>query len=350
MRVVVTGASGNVGTALLRALAREERVESIVGIARRRPELRAPKTEWLPLDITRAELTGPFAGADAVVHLAWLIQPGRDHALTRAVNVDGSERVFRAAAEAGVPALIHASSVGTYAPASKERRQDESWPTTGIASSFYSHQKAECERALDALETGFPDLRVVRLRPGLVFQRNAATEIRRLFAGPFLPRSLVDRRLIPVVPDVPGLVLQAVHADDLADAYRRTIVDPRARGAYNIAAEPVLDPGELARLLGARPVPFSAPLLRRLAALAFVLRLWPTEPGWLDLALGVPVMDTTRAREELGWSAEKSAGGALLELLEGIRDGAGDQTPPLDPATSGRGRIHEFTTGVGARP
>jgi uncharacterized protein YbjT (DUF2867 family) len=46
MRVVVTGASGNVGTSLLRALAEEDSVEEVLGLARRRPSREFAKTEW----------------------------------------------------------------------------------------------------------------------------------------------------------------------------------------------------------------------------------------------------------------------------------------------------------------
>ena len=102
MRVVVTGASGNVGTSLLRALAADELVESVVGISRRRPQAVFPKTTWVQADVSRDALEPHMSGADAVVHLAWLIQPGRDKQQLREVNVDGSARVFRAVAAAGV--------------------------------------------------------------------------------------------------------------------------------------------------------------------------------------------------------------------------------------------------------
>src|SRR5262249_31995183 len=151
-------------------------------------------------------------GADVVVHLAWLIQPSRDDRLLHAVNVDGSRRVFEAAARAGVGALVHASSVGTYAPGPKDRAVDESWPATALSTLFYSRHKAECERLLALLEREHPGMRVVRLRPGLIFKREAATGIRRLFAGPLLPGTLLRRELIPVVPDVPRLRFQAVHS------------------------------------------------------------------------------------------------------------------------------------------
>lgn len=165
-----------------------------------------------------------FRGADAVVHLAWLIQPGRDELVTSRVNLSGSRRVFAAAVEAKVPSLVYASSVGAYSRGPKDRKVDESWPTEGIVSSFYSRHKSAVERDLDRFVSEQPQMRVVRLRPGLIFQRSAATEIRRLFAGPFLPASLLHTRLAPIAPDVAGLRFQAVHADDVGDAYRRAVL------------------------------------------------------------------------------------------------------------------------------
>lgn len=349
MRVVVVGASGNVGTSVLRALADEPVVDSVLGLARRVPNADFPKTEWREADIVRSPLRPHFQGADAVIHLAWLIQPGRDKETLRAVNVDGSARVFAAAAAAGVPAVVYASSIGAYAPGPKDRGVDESWPTTGISSSFYARHKAEVERLLDRFEDEHPNTRVVRLRPGLIFKRDAASGIRRLFAGPFLPNFLVQRRLIPIVPSHPRLVFQAVHSYDVADAYRLATVRDDVHGAFNVAADPVLDPTELGRILGARPVPVPGALLRGGAALSYRLRLQPSEPGWVDMAFAVPVMDTTRARTELGWQPQRTSGEALLDLLEGMRAGAGLDTPPLEPGGAGPLRAREVASGVGAR-
>jgi nucleoside-diphosphate-sugar epimerase len=283
------------------------------------------------------------------VHLAWAIQPARDQETVRAINVDGSRRVFEAAAAAGVATLVYASSVGAYGPGPKDRRVDESWPTTGISTSFYSRHKAEVERQLDRVERAHPELRSVRLRPGLIFKREAASEIRRLFAGPLLPGSLLRRGLIPVVPQVERLVAQAVHADDVAEAYRLAIVNGDARGAYNVAAEPPLDASVAARIFGARTVPLPAGVLRAVADASFRLRLQPSEPGWLDMGLQTPLMDAGRAREQLGWEPSTSAVDALLELLDGMRSGAGIETPPLEPGGAGPGRLREFASGVGAR-
>jgi nucleoside-diphosphate-sugar epimerase len=346
MHVVVIGASGNVGTSVLAALADEPAVTSILGIARRRPNATFPKTAWATADVSNDDLAPHLAGADAVVHLAWLIQPSHDAQALYRTNVLGSERVFRAVADARVPALVYASSVGAYSPGPKDRAVDESWPTGGVESSFYSRHKADTERMLDRLETEHPSLRVVRMRPGFIFKREAASGIRRLFAGPLLPSRLVHPALLPLVPDDPRLRFQAVHSLDVGDAYRRAIVRD-VRGAFNLAADPILDPVELARILGARRVRLGPGVLRAAAATTWHLRLQPTPSGWIDLAFAVPILDTTRAREELGWTPRYTSEEALLEVLDGIRHRAGIDTPPLAPGSGGPLRLKELRSRVG---
>ncbi|MGC1165897.1 MAG: NAD-dependent epimerase/dehydratase family protein [Solirubrobacterales bacterium] len=348
MRVVVTGATGNVGTSVLDALGAEPAVSEVVGLARRRPDLAKEKVRWVEGDITTAELAPLFDGVDAVVHLAWAIQPSHDEPAMEQINVRGSERVFNAVAAARVSTLVHASSVGAYSPGPKESQVDESWPTGGIPSSAYSRHKVRVERLLDRFEAENPEARVVRMRPGLIFKSEAASEIRRFFIGPLLPGFLVRPRLIPVVPRVPRLRFQAVHADDVGDAYRRALVDD-VSGAFNLAAEPEIGPEELGEMLGARPLAMPARALRRAADLSWRLHLQPADAGWIDLALGVPMMDPSRANEELGWHPAKTSLDALADLLRGIRHGEGGPTPPLDPHAGGPMRVGEFASGVGQR-
>jgi nucleoside-diphosphate-sugar epimerase len=348
MRVVVVGATGNVGTSVLRSLVDEERVASVLGLARRVPNFSMPKVEWAEADVTRDDFAPHLRDADAVVLLSWLIQPSRDLNKPWMVNVEGTMRVARAAKDAGITALLYASSVGTYSPGPKDRRVDESWPTGGVAGSYYARQKAEVERRLDRFEAENPRMRVVKMRPGLVFKREAAQAIRRLFAGPFFPGFLAHTRLINLVPEVAGLRSQVVHSHDVGEAFRLALVND-VRGAFNLAAEPPLDAAEIGGILEARSFSLPANVLRTGANISWRLRLQPVPPDWLDLSLNIPLMDATRAREELGWTPQHSAGGALLDLLEGLRTGAGLETPVLSPKTSGRGRVHEIETGVGKR-
>ena len=330
MRVVVTGASGNVGTSVLDALVAEPAVDSVVALARRLPALEVPKVSWVSTDVSRDDLDRHFRGADVVVHLAWLIQPSHREDVMEPTNVEGSARVFDAVARTGVPALVYASSVGAYSPGPKDRPVDESWPTDGLPSSFYSRHKAAVERLLDGFEETHPEVRVVRFRKALIFKREAAWGVRKLFLGRLVPGAFLRPGRIVAVPRHPRLVFQAVHSRDVAEAYRLAIVGD-AQGPFNIAADPVLDGDELARALGSRAVPVPGPLLRAAADVSWRLHLQPTPPGWVDLALNVPLLDTTRARTELGWRPTISAGDALRELLEAVADGAHSPTPPLRP-------------------
>jgi nucleoside-diphosphate-sugar epimerase len=338
MRIVVVGASGNAGTALLRRLRREPDVE-IAGVSRRPPgQAGRPVDEpydmvdWHACDIGLSgaadRLEKIFTGADAVVHLAWQIQPSHDQAVLRRTNFDGSRAVVQATIAAGVPALVYASSVGTYAPGPKDRFVDETWPTTGVPGSAYSRDKADVERLLDEAESEQPALRVVRLRPGLMFQRDAGTEITRYFVGPFVPVSLLRFGRLPLVPNHPGLRVQAVHTDDAADAYARAILGD-ARGAFNVAAEPVLTPQLIASAFHGRTVPVPGALLRAGADLTWRARLQPVDRGWVDLGLHAPLMATGRAERELGWRPTVDALAALRELFDGMARGGHAASPPM---------------------
>jgi UDP-glucose 4-epimerase len=347
MKVIVTGATGNVGTSTVKALSESQRVDEIVALARRKPILELPKTSWLEADVLTADLKQIFTGADAIVHLAWAIQPSRDEGTLERINVEGSRRVFEAAGAAGVPKLVYASSVGAYSQGPKDREVDESWPTEGTATSFYSRHKVAVERQLDRFEVDNPRARVVRLRPALIFKAEAATEIRRLFIGPFLAGFILRRGLLLALPRVERLRFQAVHAEDVGRAYLRAVLDD-VSGAFNIAADPPLSTGELAERLGVRSFPVSPRVVRRLADLSWRMRLQPTPPGWLDMALNMPMMSSDRALTELGWKPRYSSVEALEELLEGLRAGHGDRTPPLEADSAGA-RLGDLKTGVGAR-
>ncbi|NJQ06404.1 NAD-dependent epimerase/dehydratase family protein [Streptomyces lonarensis] len=355
LRVVVVGATGNIGSAVVEALGRDDRIGSVLGIARRPTSWRPAGTDWETADIgahgSVPDLVDAFRGADVVIHTAWLIQPSRDTAVTWATNVLGTARVLRAVALAEVPALLYASSVAAYSPRRPGERPapaDENHPTHGWPTVAYSREKAYVERLLDVFELRNPGTRVVRMRPGFVFRRAAAMEQRRLFAGPLVPHRLVRSALVPAVPLVPGVVLQTVHARDVADGFLRAALRQEARGAYNLAAEPPLTTADFAALFDAPAprVPYRA--VRAAQALAYRARAVPSPPQLLDALRRLPVMSTERARSELGWRPTVGAADAVAEMLAGLRDAAGGPTAPLRERVPG-GRAREVATGVGRR-
>ncbi|MFC4397490.1 NAD-dependent epimerase/dehydratase family protein [Arthrobacter sedimenti] len=340
MRIAITGASGNAGTALLRnlqgQLARKPGSLQLVGISRRLPDTSQEPyvgVQWHTLDVgleqDRPKLENALLGVDAVVHLAWQIQPNHNLDLLHRTNVTGTKNLLEAAARAGVKQVVCASSVGAYSKAGKDPRRDETWPATGMAGSHYSRHKAEQERLLDEFAAAHPDISVARLRPGLIFQGRAGSEIGRYFLGHVFPRLVPRKPWLPLLPAPDNLVFQAVHADDVAEAYWRA-VDQRASGAFNIAAEPVLNPQELARILGAKrilPVPMR--LLHAVVALTWRARIQPTDSGWVEMAAGAPIMDTSRARRILGWEPKVSSIDAVKELLQGMGTGEGAAPSPV---------------------
>jgi nucleoside-diphosphate-sugar epimerase len=316
--VAVTGASGNVGTAVVDALAQRSDVGRIVGVVRRPPAWRADRVRWQALDIAEDGLADAFRGCDVVMHLAWRIQPGRDRDALWRTNVLGTARVLDAVATAGVPRLVHASSVGAYSPAPADGIVDESWPTHGIPQLDYSWQKAYVERMLDAF-AATQATRVARIRPALVFRHDVAHEIRRLFLGRWIPTRLLgpglERWLDGIAPR-----FQVVHSLDVADAFVLAAFSD-ATGAFNVAAEP---------LIGASRVPdWAVPVAHDIGALASALHLVAAVPGWIDLGLRAPIMSTVRARDTLGWTPRYSAGATLSELLRGFHADADFPTPPL---------------------
>jgi UDP-glucose 4-epimerase len=323
VRVAITGASGNVGTSVVELLSADPEVEAIVGITRRRPSWQPPKTRWDIVDIATADLDAPFRDVDAVIHLAWLIQPSRDPRAMWATNVVGTRRVLEAVTRVGVRRLITVSSIGAYSPAPAGLVVDESWPTDGVPESTYSWQKALQERMLATLGETAPACHSVVLRPALIFKRSAAREIRNLFIGHLLPR-----RLLPVdaaarlIADHSPLPFQCVHTDDVAMAIRSALTADAA-GAFNLAADGVLGTSGAHREGWSRAV-------RPAVAAAWRARLVPVDPGWIRLAAAVPLLSTERARAELGWRPSRGAADVVRELLAGIRSDAHFATPPLE--------------------
>ncbi len=336
MRVVVVGATGNIGSAVLTRLQKERTVTEIVGVSRRMPTASvAPYSgvTWHQLDIgestAAARLAGIFAGADAVIHLAWALQPNHDEECLWRTNVTGTKNVLAAASAARVGQLAYPSSVAAYSPGPKTRRVDESWPTGGVPSSHYSRHKAINERALDRFEEENPGIVVTRLRPGFVFSRDAATEVAGLFVGKVVPLGWLRFVPVPFVPLPRQFVAQIVHSSDVADAFWRAL-DRSAAGAFNIAAEPVIDGKAVASVLNAKWVPVRLRLARAVAAVTWKLRLQNSDPGWIDLGALVPIMSTERARRELGWEPSVSSTDALAEILTGVAEHARvDASPQL---------------------
>jgi UDP-glucose 4-epimerase len=345
MRIAITGATGNVGSALTTALLHDG--HEVVGIVRRPPPAWVGDgVTWVSADLSRdceAALVTAFTGADAVVHLVWGFQPSHHLSYLEELGVGGTRRVLRAVAAAGVPHLLHQSSIGAYSPRRNRSPVAEDWPTEGIPGSPYSRHKVAAERLLDDFGRDHPEIVVTRTRPGIIGQRAAASSQLRYFVPSLVPAAALS--WIPVLPLDARLALPVVHADDVAEAIRLALV-ARVGGGLNLASGAPLGASDVADVLGARHVPVPAPVLRAAVSAAWHLRLQQVDPGWVDLAFQVPVLDSARARAELGWSPRVGPRETLQEIVTGMRERAYGDTPALRARSVRDGLTKAFRDGT----
>jgi UDP-glucose 4-epimerase len=315
LTVAVTGPTGDIGRALLRALEREVRVGKVLGMARRPfdpASLGLAKTEYRRGDVLDPRAVRRLViAADVVVHLAFIIVGGTDQ--TRRINLEGSRLVFaQAAAAKRVRRLVYTSSVAAYGfHPENPLPLTEDVPVRGSDAFYYSAQKAELEGALRTIVDA-SDLDAYVFRPSIVAGADALALIEQI------PAVLRHLPLGPVVPD-PGVPFQLVHADDVAAALVAAICGDGRPGTYNLAGPGELRARDLARALGWPSVPIPG-FAATLAAEATRLPLTPAKLKWVN-ALRVPVlMDASAAREGLGWAPRHSAAEVLEQTVAAARE------------------------------
>jgi len=312
MIVAVTGPTGDIGRALLRRLDADPLVTKVLGMARRPFDPAShglEKTEYRQGDVLDRDAVQALAGeADVLVHLAFIIVGGREE--TRSVNLEGSRNVFEAAR--GVKRLVYTSSVAAYGFHSENPQPlTEDVPARGSDAHYYSAQKAELEATLrEALEGGGTETYV--LRPCIVAGGDALALVEAF------PSLLRKSPVGPVLPD-PGTPFQLVHSEDVALALAAAVRGEGEPGIYNLAGAGAISVADLARAFGWHSLPVPRAGVAATAVVTGKLPLMPPQVSWLN-ALRVPVvMDTTRAREQLGWQPQHDTQAVLADTARSAR-------------------------------
>jgi len=320
LTVAVTGPTGDIGISAVTALEREPAVDRILGTARRPfdPASRGwVKTSYHQGDILDREAVDSLvAQADVVVHLAFIIMGSRDESAR--INLQGARNVFEASVRCARPRrLVYASSVAAYGyHADNPVPLTEDVPARGSSEHYYSAQKAECEALLTDISND-SSLEVYILRPCVVAGPKARALARSMpwnrLPGPIRAMAKMVPMLKPVVPD-PGFPLQLVHHDDVAAAIALAATAPTPPGSYNIAGDGIVSVGDVAKALGGRPVQVPAAAASAASAAVSRLPFVPSILEWLHVARTSVVMDTAKAKKELGWQPVHSSAETLAAL------------------------------------
>lgn len=326
LTVAVTGPTGTFGFGLLPLLQAEPRVARVVGIARRAFDPTAhgwPKLTYRQGDVRDVDaLREAFAGADVVVHLAFMITGTASAQTIRQINVDGTLNALRAARDAGARRFVYASSVAAYGfHPDNPVGMTEEWPTRPADRLFYAREKAELEQLLaEEADAAGPELYL--LRPPIVLGPHAAGA-KGALPGPVSAGSrqllaLIGRLPIPVPMLAPSVPLQFIHEADVGRALLACVLRAGPPGAYNIAADGVLTGADIVRELGLAPIPLPGRVVHAAARAAMSLPRIPGAPpaaDWVEALSHPAIMDTAKARRELHWSPRYTAVQALRETL-----------------------------------
>lgn len=328
LEVAVTGPTGEIGKPLMAELEKRDEVGSVVGMARRAfdPSFEGwDKCTYRRGDILdRGALAALFDGADVAVHLAFAIFGDREEA--RKINLEGTRNAFETAIKAGVKRLVYASSVAAYGfhPDNPQPLTEEV-PAWGSESFYYSQQKAELEDLLDELLPG-SGVEAYVFRPCIVAGPRATMLIEQTVEAvrvgdplPLVRKGLQRLPLVtPVLPD-PGVPIQLVHHDDVARAMAAAICGDGPPGVYNLAGEGEVRVRDIARALGWRWVPVPRPAVGLGTALARRLSFASPKLEWAIAADTPVLMDTAKARRELGWEPRHPASQTLQETVAGAK-------------------------------
>ena len=325
--VAVTGPTGTFGFGLLPLLQVDDRISLVVGIARR--PFDPSEHGWTKMEYRRGDVREPdvlrdaFTGVDVVVHLAFLITGNASRQTIRAINLEGTLNAFRAAASSGVRRFVYASSVAAYGfHRDNPVGMTEEWPARPADRLFYAQEKAELEQLLRQEAERSPELGLYLLRPPIVLGPHAAgakTTVPAPVAGTGRTvLELLRRAPIPAPVIVPDLQLQLIHEEDVGQALLLCAVGAGPPGAYNVAGDGVVSGADIARELGLTPVPIPARFVQgtaRLAAALPVPSFLPPAMEWVEAASHPAIMDTTKAREQLGWKPRHTALQALRDTV-----------------------------------
>jgi len=297
VRYLITGGSGYIGGRLIDELSAREETELIVIVDVSPPKRQWPKTQFVKGDVRDRNATRELLKqhkVDALVHLAFILDPIHDEAKMYDVDVNGTQATLWAASEAGIKQVLVTSSASAYgAWPDNPKPIAEDWPVRGQPDFSYARDKAEADRVCQLWAAEHPDAVMTIVRPCIVLGPNVDNYIvRGWLKAPFLP-----------VIDGHDEDFQLVHEDDVVSALI-ALLDAKAPGAFNLAGDGTMTWRQSAELIGQRVREISLKGMRRFAGAIWRLHLPNADAPAGNIAfLRYPwVVSTEKLKAETGWS------------------------------------------------
>ncbi len=299
MRYLITGGSGYIGGRLTEILVGRDETELIVNVDVRAPAVPWPKVEFVQGDVRdRERIRGLLADReiDAIVHLAFVLNPIHDEARMYDIDVNGTAAVLEAASAAGTGQVLVASSATAYgAWPDSPRPIAEDQPVRGAPDFSYARDKAEIDRLCQLWAVQNPDRVMTIVRPCIVFGPNVDN---------YIIRSLENYPYMPVLDGVDE-ELQLVHEDDVVSALIG-LLDAKAEGPFNVAGDGTMTWGDCARLIGTKTREISFRTQYRIARLMWKLHFPRVDapPGNLHFVRHHWLVSTEKLKATTGWAPQ----------------------------------------------
>lgn len=306
-RVLVTGGAGFLGSHVAAAMVERPDVETVVAGDVRPPEHPLEGVLYDECDVTRPSGLVPLLQRheiDVVVHLAAIVNPGRDHDLEYRVDVEGSRHVLEACVTAGVRRIVVSSSGAAYGyHADSPEWLRESDPLRGNDEFPYARHKRLVEEMLAEYRAEHPALEQVVFRIGTILGPTVRNQITALWDGP----ALLGVR----GSDSPFVF---VWVDDVAAAMARAATDGPA-GIYNVAGDGRVTVREIARRLGKPVIAVPAGLLAFGLRVGRMLRLTVHGPEQVGFLRHRPVLANDALKRDFGFTPAKTSADAFESYL-----------------------------------
>ena len=300
MKYVITGGSGYIGSRLVELLSAREDTERIVITDLRPPRVPWPKTTYLEMDVRDRRMGSLLAAEepDALVHLAFVLNPLRDEHAMYDIDVNGTQNVLDGASNAGIEHVLVASSTTAYgAWPDNPVPLTEEHPVRGMPNYEYARDKTEIDRMSQLWAVRHPDRTMTIVRPCIVFGPTVDNYIVRFWQNaPFI-----------ALLDGVDLEIQYVHEEDVIDAVSRLLLE-RKDGIFNLTGDGTIRLSEGAEMIGVKTRNIKLSTYRRLAGTLWKLHVPRIEapPGQLDFLRYPWIASNEKLKSELGWQPRTS--------------------------------------------